>query len=443
MERDIERKAERQREKTINEPAGRQAEARTRTELAAQAVLNGETKGLKRLLPFLGPAFIAAVAYIDPGNFATNITAGSQYGYMLLWVIFGSNLMAVLIQALSAKLGIATGRNLPEVARDRFPKGVSIFLWIQSELVIIATDLAEFIGAALGLYLIFGIPMLPAALITAVASFAILELQRRGFRALETGIAGMVVAVVLAFAFQVFMAKPDMGAVAMGIFTPQFQGTESIMLAAGILGATVMPHAIYLHSSLTQNRIVGRNEEEKKKIFRLEFFDIVFAMVVAGAVNMAMLIIAAALFFKNGLVVEELDQAFIHFRELAGPATAISFGLGLLIAGLSSSSVGTMSGDVVMQGFINKRINLYLRRAITMTPPLVLIISGINATQALVTSQVILSFGIAFALVPLMMFTGDRKLMGGLVNRPITKILGWAIAALVIALNVFLVVESF
>ncbi len=443
MEKEIEAKAKRHREEAPHETAHKPVKEPNATERAAQAVLSGETKGFRRLLPFLGPAFIAAVAYIDPGNFATNITAGSQYGYMLLWVIFASNLMAVLIQSLSAKLGIATGRNLPEIARDRFPKGVSIFLWIQSELVIIATDLAEFIGAALGLYLIFGIPMLPAALITAAASFAILELQRRGFRALETGIAGMVVAVVLSFAFQVFMAKPDMGAVAAGIFTPQFEGTQSIMLAAGILGATVMPHAIYLHSSLTQNRIVGRNEEEKKKIFRLEFFDIIFAMIVAGAVNMAMLIIAAALFFKNGLQVEELDQAFIHFRELAGPAAAISFGLGLLIAGLSSSSVGTMSGDVVMQGFINKRINLYLRRAITMVPPLALIISGINATEALVVSQVILSFGIAFALVPLMLFTGNRKLMGGLVNRPITQVLGWAIAALVIVLNVFLVVQSF
>ncbi|GGN99514.1 Nramp family divalent metal transporter [Saccharibacillus kuerlensis] len=443
MEREIKPEAAPHEKTAPNQLVQNQASGRSRTELAAEAVLNGETKGFKRLLPFLGPAFIAAVAYIDPGNFATNITAGSQYGYMLLWVIFASNLMAVLIQSLSAKLGIATGRNLPEVARDRFPKGVSIFLWIQSELVIIATDLAEFIGAALGLYLIFGIPMLPAALITAAASFAILELQRRGFRALETGIAGMVVAVVLAFAFQVFMAKPDMAAVAIGTFVPHFAGTQSLILAAGILGATVMPHAIYLHSSLTQNRIVARNEEEKKKIFRLEFVDIVFAMIVAGAVNMAMLIIAAALFFKNGLVVEELDQAFIHFRELAGPAAAISFGLGLLIAGLSSSSVGTMSGDVVMQGFINKRINLYLRRAITMIPPLALIVSGVDATRALVVSQVILSFGIVFALVPLMVFTGDRKLMGGLVNHPVTKVLGWAIAVLVVALNIFLVVESF
>lgn len=410
---------------------------------SAQSVLNGDVKGLKRLLPFLGPAFIASVAYLDPGNFATNITAGSKYGYLLLWVIFASNLMAVLIQSLSAKLGIATGKNLPEVAREQFPKGVSIFLWIQSEIVIIATDLAEFIGAALGLYLLFGIPMLPAALITAVGSFAILELQRRGYRTLEAGIAGMVMIVVLAFAFQVIMAKPDAGSVLTGMFTPRFEGVDSILLAAGILGATVMPHAIYLHSSLTQSRIVGANEQEKKQIFRLEFIDILIAMLIAGAVNMAMVIVAAALFFKNGLVVEDLDIAFEQFRNLAGPVTAISFGLSLLIAGLSSSSVGTMAGDVVMQGFINKKINLYLRRAITIIPPLFIIASGVNATSALVMSQVVLSFGIAFALIPLVIFTSDRRIMQGLVNHRITTILGWIISALVVALNLFLVVEMF
>ncbi|MBW4083906.1 Nramp family divalent metal transporter [Paenibacillus sp. S150] len=414
-----------------------------KNKLSAQAVLNGDVKGLKRLLPFLGPAFIASVAYLDPGNFATNITAGSKYGYLLLWVIFASNLMAVLIQSLSAKLGIATGKNLPEVARERFPKGVSIFLWIQSELVIIATDLAEFIGAALGLYLLFGIPMLPAALITAVGSFAILELQRRGYRTLEAGIAGMVMIVVLAFAFQVVMAKPDAGAVAAGIFTPQFQGVDSVLLAAGILGATVMPHAIYLHSSLTQSRVVGIDDREKKQIFKLEFIDILIAMLIAGAVNMAMVVVAAALFFKNGLVVEDLDIAFEQFRHLAGPVTAVSFGLGLLIAGLSSSSVGTMAGDVVMQGFIKKRINLYLRRAITIIPPLTIIAFGINATSALVMSQVVLSFGIAFALIPLVIFTSDRKIMNGLVNRRITTVLGWIISALVVSLNLFLVVELF
>lgn len=411
--------------------------------ISAQDVLNGDVKGLKRLLPFLGPAFIASVAYLDPGNFATNITAGSKYGYLLLWVIFASNLMAVLIQSLSAKLGIATGKNLPEVARERFPKGVSIFLWIQSELVIIATDLAEFIGAALGLYLLFGIPMLPAALITAVGSFAILELQRRGYRTLEAGIAAMVMIVVLAFTFQVIMAKPDGGAVVAGIFTPQFQGVDSILLAAGILGATVMPHAIYLHSSLTQSRVVGIDDQEKKQIFKLEFIDILIAMLIAGAVNMAMVVVSAALFFKNGLVVEDLDVAFQQFSHLAGPVTAISFGLGLLIAGLSSSSVGTMAGDVVMQGFINKKINLYLRRAITIIPPLAIIAFGINATSALVMSQVVLSFGIAFALIPLVIFTSNRKIMNGLVNRRITTILGWIISALVVSLNLFLVAEMF
>ncbi|GGF89168.1 divalent metal cation transporter MntH [Paenibacillus albidus] len=409
--------------------------------ISAQAVLNGDIKGLKRLLPFLGPAFIAAVAYLDPGNFGTNITAGSKYGYLLLWVIAASNLMAVLIQSLSAKLGIATGKNLPEVARERFPKSVSIFLWIQSELVIIATDLAEFIGAALGLYLLFDIPMLPAALITAVGSFAILELQRRGYRSLEAGIAAMVLIVVLAFAFQVIVAKPDLGAVAAGIFTPSFEGVDSIMLAAGILGATVMPHAIYLHSSLTQNRVVGKDEAEKKQIFKLEFIDILIAMLIAGAVNMAMIVVSAALFFKNGLVVEDLDVAFHQFSQLAGPVTAIAFGLGLLIAGLSSSSVGTMAGDVVMQGFINKRINLYLRRAITTIPPLVIIFLGVNATDALVMSQVVLSFGIAFALIPLVIFTSNRQIMGGLVNHRVTSFLGWMISGLVVTLNLFLVYE--
>ncbi|MFF2089599.1 Nramp family divalent metal transporter [Paenibacillus sp. NPDC058174] len=411
--------------------------------LSAEMVLNRKVKGFKRLLPFLGPAFIAAVAYLDPGNFATNITAGSKYGYMLLWVIAASNLMAVLIQSLSAKLGIATGKNLPEVARDRFSKPVSFLLWIQSELVIIATDLAEFLGAALGLYLLFDIPMLPAALITAAGSFAILELQRRGVRAFEAGIAAMIFIVVLAFTCQVVLAQPDMAAVAAGIVTPKFDGVDSVLLAAGILGATVMPHAIYLHSSLTQKRIVGRNDQEKKRIFKLEFVDIIIAMLIAGAVNMAMVVIAAALFFKNGLIVEELDVAYRQFGELVGPVAAISFGLALLIAGLASASVGTMAGDVVMQGFIKRRINLYLRRAITTIPPLLIIMSGVNATKALIMSQVVLSFGIAFALIPLIIFTSNKSLMGGLVNKKATTILGWIIAVIVVALNLFLVYESF
>ncbi|MEK5267686.1 Nramp family divalent metal transporter [Weizmannia sp. FSL W8-0401] len=410
---------------------------------SAQAVLRGDVKGLKRILPFLGPAFIAGVAYIDPGNFATNITAGSKYGYMLLWVIAFSNLMAVLIQSLSAKLGIATGKNLPEVAHDRFSKPVSIFLWIQSELVIIATDLAEFIGASLGLYLIFGLPLLPAALITAAGSFAILELQRRGYRSFEAVIAALVMIVVLAFALQTFLAKPEWVKVLGGLVTPKFDGIQSVVLAAGILGATVMPHAIYLHSSLTQNRIVGKNELEKRKIFKFELIDIIIAMVIAGAINMSMLVIASSVFYKHGLVVEDLDVAFREFYTHIGPAAAISFGLGLLIAGLSSSSVGTLSGDVVMQGFINKRINLYLRRAITMIPPLLIIMLGTNPTSALVISQVILSFGIIFALVPLILFTSNRQIMGELVNHRITSIISWIVAGFVVCLNLFLLIDTF
>lgn len=412
------------------------------TKSSAEAVLDGDIKGWRRFLPFLGPAFIAAVAYIDPGNFATNITAGSQYGYLLLWVIAFSNLMAVLIQSLSAKLGIATGKNLPEVAREHFSKKTSIFLWIQAELVIIATDLAEFIGAALGLYLLFNIPMLPAALITAVGSFAILELQRRGFRAFEAGISGMVLIVVLAFAFQTFLAQPAWGDVAIGMFTPHFEGVDSLLLATGILGATVMPHAIYLHSSLTQSRIIGRNEAEKKRIFRFEFIDIIIAMIIAGAINMSMLIIAAAVFHTQGVVVEDLDVAYNGLKDILGPMAAISFGLGLLIAGLASSSVGTLAGDVVMQGFIQRKIPLYLRRAITMVPPLAIIASGVNATYALVLSQVVLSFGISFALVPLVMFTSKRDIMGSLVNHRITTVLGWFVVVVVVTLNIYLLWET-
>lgn len=409
--------------------------------LSANAVLRGEIKGFRQILPFLGPAFIAAVAYIDPGNFATNITAGSEYGYLLLWVIVVSNLMAVLIQSLSAKLGIATGRNLPEVARDNFSKKTSIMLWIQAEIVIIATDLAEFIGAALGLYLVFKIPMLPAALITAVAAFGILELQRRGVRTFEAIVSGMVMMVVMAFAFQTFLADPKPTEVLSGLF-PSFDGVGSILLATGILGATVMPHAIYLHSSLTQSRVIGRSEAEKKKIFKFEFFDIVIAMVIAGAINISMLVIAAALFHKRGMDVSDLDVAYHELGSLIGPTAAVSFGLGLLIAGLASSAVGTMSGDVVMQGFINRRIPLYLRRAITMAPPILIIALGLNATVALVWSQVILSFGIAFALIPLIIFTSNPKIMGGLVNRKWVTYTSWVIAAITVALNLFLICSS-
>ncbi|WP_400242969.1 Nramp family divalent metal transporter [Niallia sp. JL1B1071] len=410
---------------------------------SAQSILNEDVKGLKRILPFLGPAFIAAIAYIDPGNFATNIAAGSKYGYLLLWVILFSNIMALIIQSLSAKLGIATGKNLAEVAREEFPKPVSIGLWIQGELVIMATDLAEFIGAALGIYLLFGIPLLEASLIAAVGSFAILELQRRGYRSLEAGITGMLFIVVLSFVVQMFFAKPDVPSLISGLFTPQFDGLDSVVLAAGILGATVMPHAIYLHSALTQKRIVGETDREKKQIFRFEFIDILIAMLIAGFINGAMLIVSSALFHKNGLFVEDLDVAFHYFGELVNPISATLFGLGLLIAGLSSSSVGTMSGDVIMQGFIHFRIPIYVRRVITMVPPIVIIAIGINPTTALVASQVILSFGIGFALIPLIMFTSSKRIMRSLVNTKWITVLSWIMATIIVALNIFILIQTF
>ncbi|MBK5442998.1 MULTISPECIES: Nramp family divalent metal transporter [unclassified Peribacillus] len=400
------------------------------------------SRGIKKLLPYLGPAFIAAVAYIDPGNYATNITAGSKYGYTLLWVIFASNLMAVLIQSLSAKLGIATGKNLPELCRERFSKKTSFLLWLQAEAVIMATDLAEFIGAALGIYLLFDLPLITSAIIAAIGSFAILEIQRRGYRTFEALITVMIFVVVIAFGAQVFYAKPDTSAVVLGLFTPKFEGVDSILLSAGMLGATVMPHAIYLHSSLTQKRIVGKNDLERKKIFRFELIDIIIAMLIAGAINAAMVIVSAALFHKSGILVEDLDVAYQQFGALLGPSVAMFFGIGLLFAGLSSSSVGVMTGDVVMQGFIKRHIPIYLRRVITTVPPLAIILWGVNPSKALVMSQVVLSFGIAFALIPLIMFTSNKKVMGNLVNHKVTSSIAGLIAVLIIGLNLFLLYET-
>lgn len=398
---------------------------------------------IKTLLPFLGPAFVASVAYIDPGNYATNIAAGSQFGYLLLWVILVANLMAGLIQTLSAKIGIATGKNLPEICRDRFSKKTAIFLWIQAELMIMATDLAEFVGAALGIYLVFDVTLIQAALLAAVGSFAILEVQRRGYRPLETIVTGMLLVVALAFAIQTFSAQPEVKPLLSGLLIPRFDGTESILLAAGILGATVMPHAIYLHSALTQRRITGKDAVARKRIMKFERIDVTIAMVLAGAINASMLIIAAAVFYKNGFVVSDLEIAHQQFDSFLGSPIAMLFGIGLMVAGLSSASVGTLAGDVVMQGYIQKHIPIYVRRVITMAPPLLLILSGVNLTNALVWSQVILSFGIAFALVPLLLFTSNKSLMGELVNHRMTTWIGWGITTIVIALNLFLIIQTF
>src|ERR687884_25037 len=414
------------------------------TARAAHESLKGNRRGLRRILPFLGPAFIAAVAYVDPGNFATNIAGGAQFGYLLLWVILTSNLMAMLIQSMSAKLGIATGKNLPEVCRARFPKLVSMGLWVQGEVIAMATDLAEFIGAALALNLLFGIPLFPAGLLTAVGAFGILELQRRGFRPLEAVITAMVGVIVIAFAFQIYYAEPEGDRILAGLFTPQFAGTESVLLAAGILGATVMPHVIYLHSALTQRRVVGRTEEEKKRIFRFELVDVIIAMAIAGTINASMLIMAAALFNANGLTdVGDIDLAFEQLRVLVSDNSAIIFGVALLASGFSSSSVGTLSGQVVMQGFINRQIPLWLRRLITMSPALIILAIGVNPSRSLIISQVVLSFGIPFALIPLLIFCRNRNIMGVLVNHRVTTAVASVVVALIVSLNVFLLFQTF
>jgi manganese transport protein len=411
---------------------------------AAEQALNGQRRGLRALLPFLGPAFVAAVAYVDPGNFATNIAGGARYGYMLLWVVLAANLMAMLVQSMSAKLGIATGLNLPEVCRERFPRPVTIGLWVQAELIAMATDLAEFMGAAIGIHLLFpAVPLFVAGILTAVAAFAILALQSRGFRSFEAIIAALVGVIVAAFAFEVVLARPSATGVITGLITPRFSDTESVLLGAGILGATVMPHVIYLHSALTQRRVIGANEREKRKIFNFERWDVVIAMSIAGLINISMLTIAAAAFHGRGIVVEDLDQAYTALGVTLGHGANLFFGLGLLASGLSSSSVGTLAGQVVMQGFIRRRIPIFLRRAITMAPALIVIAVGLDPSRALVLSQVVLSFGIPFALVPLLLFCRDRKLMATLVNRRSTTAIATVVVAVIVSLNLFLLYRLF
>jgi len=411
---------------------------------AARASLEGRTRGVVRIWPFLGPAFIAAVAYVDPGNFATNITAGAKFGYLLLWVVLSANLIAMLVQTQSAKLGIATGKNLPELCRERFSRPTSIGLWIQAEVVAMSTDVAEVVGAALGLNLLFGIPLFPAALIAGVGAFTILALQQMGFRRLEAAISGLVGVIVLAFGFEIFAAHPDGGEAARHLVLPGFSGTESILLATGIIGATVMPHVVYLHSALTQRRIVGRDDEEKRRILRFERIDVVLAMTLAGIVNISMMVMAAALFHEGGLTgVDSIESAFDGLGQTVSGNAATVFGIALLASGFASSSVGTMSGQVVMQGFIRRRIPIFLRRAITLAPALVVLGIGLDPTSALVISQVVLSFGIPFALIPLLVIARRRDVMGALANPRWLTAIASVLGGLIIALNVFLLQQVF
>ncbi len=418
----------------------------SKTVAAALDVLDSPqgTSRWTRLLPFLGPAFIASVAYIDPGNFATNIAAGAQFGYMLIWVIVASNLMAMLIQTLSAKLGIATGMNLAEHCRKMFPKPVVIGMWVLMELVAMATDLAEFLGAALGFNLLLGVPLFVGAVLTAISTFLILGLERFGFRPLEAVISAMVGVVTLCYVAEALIVKPDWGNVLYFAVVPHFNGAESVVLASGILGATVMPHAIFLHSALTQGRIVVKDSGQLKRLYHYEIVDVAIALGGASFVNAAMLIMAAATFHKTGLThIATIEEAYRTLEPLLGKAAGWFFGLSLLVAGLSSSTVGTSAGQVIMQGFLERHIPVWVRRLVTMAPSLIVIGVGLDPTHTLVMSQVVLSFGLPFAIIPLVMFTRRRDIMGDLVNQPQTTFFAGLVAAIIVILNCYLLFQIF
>ena len=413
--------------------------------LAAGAAVTDES-GLRLLrargrvrgsVALLGPAFVAAVAYIDPGNFATNFSAGAAYGYALAWVIVAANLMAMLVQYLSAKVGVATGRDLPELCRAYLRRPVCLGLWVQAELIAMATDLAEFVGAAVGLNLLFHVPLPVAGLMTAVVAFGILALDQRGYRRFELAITALLAIVFCGFGYDLLAVGADPGGIAQGLIPSLPSG--SLLIAAGIIGATVMPHVVYLHSALTKSRVRCRDDAERRELLRFQRLDVIIALGAAGLVNLTMLFVAASLFHRTGAGdVGSIEAAHAGIARLVGGGAALAFAVALLASGLSSSSVGTYAGQVVMQGFIGRRVPLFARRAVTMLPALVVLGLGLPVTASLVISQVVLSFGIPFALVPLLLLTRRRDIMGALVNRRLTTATTSVIAALIIFMNVYL-----
>jgi manganese transport protein len=398
---------------------------------------------LRGVLALLGPAFVASVAYIDPGNFATNFAAGARFGYALAWVIVVANLMAMLVQYLSAKVGVATGRDLAELCRAHLPRPVSIGLWAQAELIAMATDLAEFVGAALGLNLLFHVPLRAAAPLTALVAFAILALDQRGYRRFELAVCGLLGIIFLGFAYDLAAVQLDPSALASGL-VPGFAGPGGPLLVAGIIGATVMPHVVYLHSALTKSRVDCADDAERRELLRFQRLDVVIALGAAGLVNLVMLVVAAAMASQaGGAQLGSLTAAHAGLGRLVGGGAALAFAAALLASGLSSSSVGTYAGQVVMQGFIDRRIPLFLRRGLTMLPALLVLELGLPTTGSLVISQVVLSFGIPFALVPLVALTRRRDVMGPLVNRGLTTVAAGLVTLMIIMLNVYLLYATF
>ncbi len=403
--------------------------------------LAGQRHGWRAFLPFLGPAVVTSIAYIDPGNFATNIQAGARYGYRLLWVVVLANLVAMLFQALSAKLGIVTGKNLAEQCRDRFPKPVVIAMWIVSEIAAMATDLAEFLGGAIGLSLLFGLPLLAGMIVTGVIVYAILGLERSGFRPIEIVIGSLVAVIALCYVVELFISPVDWSEAARSL-VPVLPDTAALLLAVGIIGATVMPHAVYLHSGLTQSRVVVESESERRLLVRFSNREVIVALSLAGLVNMAMVVMAANAFHEGHSDVAEIETAYHTLVPLLGGAAAAVFLASLIASGISSATVGTLAGQLIMQGFVGIRIPIWLRRAVTMIPAFIVVGLGVNATTALVLSQVLLSLTLPIPMVALLLFTAQRDIMGELVNRRVTTILATIAAAIVLALNLVLLLQS-
>jgi manganese transport protein len=397
---------------------------------------------LRATFAMLGPAFVAAVAYVDPGNFATNVEGGARFGYGLLWVVLAANLIAMLIQYLSAKLGIVTDRNLPELCRERYSKPVSWALWVQAEVIAMATDVAEFLGAALGLNLLFGVPLLPASLMAGGIVFAVLALQTHGVRRFELAIVALLGIVLLGFLYETLRIGPSASGAAEGLL-PSLSGGGAVYIAIGIIGATVMPHVIYLHSALTNGRMPCRDDAERERVLRFERVDVIVALGLAGLVNLAMLAVAAKMLHGSGHdEVVSITAAHTAFGNLVGGGAALAFAVALLASGASSSSVGTYAGQVVMSGFVGLRIPLLLRRALTMAPAIAIVAIGVDPTSALVLSQVVLSFGIPFALIPLVLLTSNREVMGVHVNGRLTSFAAYAFGGLIVALNLFLLAQQ-
>ena len=414
-----------------------------RTNSEIRAVLDGKRRGLRAMLPFFGPAVIASIAYMDPGNFATNIQAGAGYGYTLLWVVLSANLIAMLFQALSAKLGIVTGRNLAEMCRDNYPLPMVIVMWIISEIAAMATDLAEFLGGAIGLSLLMGIPLFWGMAITAIITYAILMLENRGFREMEIVIGVMVAIIGLCYIVELFLAPVDYGEAVKGLLIPSMPDQAALLISVGIIGATVMPHAVFLHSGLTQYRGQARNDTERRTLLRFSNIEVVVALAIAGMVNMAMVIMAAAAFHNGHSEVAEIETAYHTLTPLLGGAAAAVFLVSLLTSGISSSVVGTMAGQMIMQGFVRFSIPIWLRRAVTMVPAFAVIAWGVNPTQALVMSQVVLSIALPVPMLALLHFTSSRRIMGDFVNGKRIMALASFGALVVLTLNFVLLAGEF